>query len=78
MVIAWPLVDGYPVTTQVKKNPSKAPQSNKKGVEDPFLKYQTYSFTSTIEGQFKTEKQMLDIYGKLKEQAITKTQKQSK
>ena len=73
VVVARALVVGKPVTTPLEGNPSEASQSKKKGVEEPFLKYQTYSFTFAAKGQFKAEKHMLDIYGQLKEQAKTKT-----
>ena len=77
MVVARPLVVGKPVTTRSKRKPSGASQLKKKGVEEPFLKYQTYSFAPAAEGQFNTEKKMLDIYGKLKEMAKIETQRQS-
>ena len=67
MVVAQPLVVRKPVTTQSERNPSGASQSKKTGVEEPLLKYQKYPFTSVVEGQFKTKKQMLDLYEQLKE-----------
>ena len=58
---------GKPVTTQLERKSSGASQPKKKEFEEPFLNYQTYSFTSVVEVQFKTKKKLLDIYGKLKE-----------
>ena len=75
MVIVRPLVFVNPSTTLSERNPLGTTQSMKKWGEDSLLNYHKYSFSSTIEEQFKTEKKMLTTYGQLKEKSKAKTQK---
>ena len=78
MVVAQPLVVLQLVATQSKRNPLGVTHSKKKGIKESLLRYKKYSFTYAVEGQLKTEKQMLTSYGKLKEWSMTETQNKSK
>ena len=64
-----------PTTTHSERKPRRTTQSMNKGSDESLLNYQKYSFSSVVEGKFKTKKKMSTTYGQLKEKSKAETQK---